>query len=180
MQQQSFGNRSITNNTLISDLAYGYAITIHRSQGSEYPFVIIPIQESQSAMLSRELLYTAITRASWVVILIGSRRAIAQAIKNPHNQRHTGLKRFPYFPCQTLYTQESCLNSARFLHHPFPAIKEFSCEYFCDQRQTGFRRAYQLYSHAKRRNTKCHTQIHLLIPTATFSSRGTPDRRTTA
>jgi UvrD-like helicase C-terminal domain len=77
---------------LISDLAHGYVITIHRSQGSEYPFVIIPIYESQSAMLSRELLYTAITRASWMVVLIGSRRAIAQAIKNSHNHRHTGLK----------------------------------------------------------------------------------------
>jgi exodeoxyribonuclease V alpha subunit len=49
--------------TSFPELVHGFAITIHRSQGSEYPFVIIPVHESQSVMLTRELLYTALTRA---------------------------------------------------------------------------------------------------------------------
>lgn len=78
--------------TYFAQLSHGFAITIHRSQGSEYPFVIIPIHESQSVMLSRELLYTALTRGRKMVVLIGSRRAFMQAISTIRSNRRTGLK----------------------------------------------------------------------------------------
>jgi exodeoxyribonuclease V alpha subunit len=88
-----FGNRSVTyDQNSFLDLAPGYAITIHRSQGSEYPFVIIPIHESQGIMLTRELLYTALTRGKRMVVLIGSRRAFTQAITSTRSHRLTGLK----------------------------------------------------------------------------------------
>jgi exodeoxyribonuclease V alpha subunit len=88
-----FGERRVTYpRSASASLAHGFAITIRRSQGSEYPFVIIPVHESQGAMLSRELLYTALTRGKRMVVFIGSRRAFAQAIGNTRNHRHTGLK----------------------------------------------------------------------------------------
>jgi exodeoxyribonuclease V alpha subunit len=74
------------------ELSHGFAITIHRSQGSEYPFVIIPVHESQSRMLTRELLYTALTRGRKMVVFIGSRRAFRQAISATGSKRRTGLK----------------------------------------------------------------------------------------
>ncbi len=88
-----FGERRVTYpRSAFASLAHGFAITIHRSQGSEYPFVIIPVHECQSAMLSRELLYTAMTRGKRMVVFIGSRRAFEQAIGNTRNHRYTGLK----------------------------------------------------------------------------------------
>jgi exodeoxyribonuclease V alpha subunit len=88
-----FGGRSVTYpRSAFASLTHGFAITIHRSQGSEYPFVIIPVHESQGAMLTRELLYTALTRGKRMVVFIGSRRAFGQAIGNTRNHRHTGLK----------------------------------------------------------------------------------------
>ena len=88
-----FGERRVEYpQTSFSELAHGFAITIHRSQGSEYPFVIIPVHECQSVMLTRELLYTALTRGRKMVVLIGSRRAFMQAINTTRSNRHTGLK----------------------------------------------------------------------------------------
>jgi exodeoxyribonuclease V alpha subunit len=88
-----FGERRVEYpQTSFSELAHGFAITIHRSQGSEYPFVIIPVHECQSVMLTRELLYTALTRGRKMVALIGSRRAFMQAISATRSNRRTGLK----------------------------------------------------------------------------------------
>jgi len=88
-----FGERRVEYpQTSVSELAHGFAITIHRSQGSEYPFVIIPVHESQSVMLTRELLYTALTRARKMVAIIGSRRAFMQAVSATRSNRRTGLK----------------------------------------------------------------------------------------
>jgi exodeoxyribonuclease V alpha subunit len=88
-----FGERRVEYpQTSFSELAHGFAITIHRSQGSEYPFVIIPVHECQSVMLTRELLYTALTRGRKMVALIGSRRAFMQAVSSTRSNRHTGLK----------------------------------------------------------------------------------------
>ena len=56
-------------------------MTIHRSQGSEYPAVVIPLTTSAWMMLQRNLLYTAVTRAKKLVVLVGSRRALAQAVR---------------------------------------------------------------------------------------------------
>lgn len=65
----------------LDELAHAYAVTIHRSQGSEYPAVVIPVTTSAWMMLQRNLLYTAVTRAKKLVVLVGSRRAIAQAVR---------------------------------------------------------------------------------------------------
>ena len=76
----------------ISELDLSYAITIHKSQGSEYPAVVIPILSQHYIMLQRNLLYTAITRAKRLVVLVGSKRAIAIAIRNNKVQlRYTNL-----------------------------------------------------------------------------------------
>jgi len=64
------------------ELSHAYAISVHRSQGSEYPAIVLPIMTQHYMMLQRNLLYTAITRARRLVVLIGSRKAIAMAIRN--------------------------------------------------------------------------------------------------
>src|SRR5690348_8359 len=76
----------------LDELAHAYAVTIHRSQGSEYPAVVIPLTTSSWMMLQRNLLYTAITRAKKLVVLAGSRRALAAAIRTKGaGRRHTAL-----------------------------------------------------------------------------------------
>ncbi|MEV7696171.1 ATP-dependent RecD-like DNA helicase [Streptomyces sp. NPDC086779] len=65
----------------LDELAHAYAMTIHRSQGSEYPAVVIPVTTSAWMMLQRNLLYTAVTRAKKLVVLVGSRKAIGQAVR---------------------------------------------------------------------------------------------------
>ncbi|MFD3568574.1 ATP-dependent RecD-like DNA helicase [Streptomyces sp. NPDC058667] len=76
----------------LDELAHAYAVTIHRSQGSEYPAVVIPVTMSAWMMLQRNLLYTAVTRARKLVVLVGSRRAIAQAVRTVSaGRRFTGL-----------------------------------------------------------------------------------------
>ena len=76
----------------LDELAHAYAVTIHRSQGSEYPAVIIPLTTSSWMMLRRNLLYTGVTRARKLIILAGSRRALAQAVRTPGaGRRHTAL-----------------------------------------------------------------------------------------
>jgi exodeoxyribonuclease V alpha subunit len=90
-----FGQRKVIySHTSLVQLTHGFAISVHRSQGSEYPFVIIPIHETQYPMLSRELLYTALTRGQQMVVLIGSRSTLETAIENTvRGKLHTGLKR---------------------------------------------------------------------------------------
>jgi exodeoxyribonuclease V alpha subunit len=76
----------------LDELAHAYAVTIHRSQGSEYPAVAIPLTTSSWVMLQRNLLYTAITRARKLVVLAGSRRALAAAVRTAGaGRRHTAL-----------------------------------------------------------------------------------------
>lgn len=89
-----FGSKEVKySRSSLPQLTPGFAITIHRSQGSEYPFVVIPIHESQQPMLSRELLYTAITRGQQMVFLVGSRRALEMAIETTvRGKLQTGLK----------------------------------------------------------------------------------------
>ncbi|MBY8880833.1 SF1B family DNA helicase RecD2 [Actinacidiphila acidipaludis] len=65
----------------LDELVHAYAVTIHRSQGSEYPAVVIPVTTGAWMMLQRNLLYTAVTRAKRLVVLVGSRRAIGQAVR---------------------------------------------------------------------------------------------------
>ncbi|MFP8906951.1 SF1B family DNA helicase RecD2 [Streptomyces atacamensis] len=65
----------------LDELAHAYAVTIHRSQGSEYPAVVVPVTTGAWMMLQRNLLYTAVTRAKRLVVLVGSRRALGQAVR---------------------------------------------------------------------------------------------------
>ena len=75
------------------ELVMAYAMTIHKSQGSEFDVCIIPMNYSDYIMLQRNLLYTAVTRAKQKVILIGDKKAFAQAIReNKEINRHTRLK----------------------------------------------------------------------------------------
>ncbi len=69
-----------------------YAISVHKSQGSEYPAVIVPVSTQHYLLLQRNLLYTAITRAKRLVVLIGTKKALAIAIRNNKpQQRYTWL-----------------------------------------------------------------------------------------
>lgn len=79
----------------IEELVLAYAITIHKSQGSEYPAVICPITTHHYIMLQRNLIYTAITRAKELVVLIGTKKALAIAIGNNRvKERYTSLRKF--------------------------------------------------------------------------------------
>ena len=74
------------------DLVHAFAISVHKSQGSEYPCVVIPMTTQHYMMLHRNLLYTAVTRAKKLVILVGTRRAIQIAVKNNKvSERYTAL-----------------------------------------------------------------------------------------
>jgi exodeoxyribonuclease V alpha subunit len=76
----------------LDELAHAYAVTIHRSQGSEYPAVVIPLTMGSWMMLQRNLLYTGVTRAKRLVVLAGSRRALAVAVRTKGaGRRHTAL-----------------------------------------------------------------------------------------
>ena len=76
----------------LDELAHAYAVTIHRSQGSEYPAVVIPLTTSSWMMLQRNLLYTGVTRAKRLVVLAGSRRALATAVRTKGaGRRYTAL-----------------------------------------------------------------------------------------
>ena len=76
-----------------SDLALAYAISIHKSQGSEYPIVVIPLLKAHFMMLQRNLLYTAITRGKKKVYLVGEPAAYGMAVRNHEAKvRSTHLK----------------------------------------------------------------------------------------
>ena len=89
-----FDGRSVEyEDTDLDELTLAYATTIHKSQGSEYPVVVIPLLMTHFVMLQRNLIYTGITRAKKICIIIGTTKALAYAI---HNQvvlkRNTKLK----------------------------------------------------------------------------------------
>jgi exodeoxyribonuclease V alpha subunit len=71
----------------LDTLVPAYAATIHKSQGSEYPAVVIPVMTQHYAMLQRNLLYTGVTRGKKLVILVGQQRAVAIAVKNVSGRR---------------------------------------------------------------------------------------------
>jgi len=75
------------------EISLAYATSIHKSQGSEYPVVILPLHTSHYMMLYRSILYTAVTRGKSLVIVVGSRKALGMAIRNVRVEiRNTGLK----------------------------------------------------------------------------------------
>lgn len=71
----------------LDTLVLAYAATIHKSQGSEYPAVIIPVLTQHYSMLQRNLLYTGVTRGKRLVVLVGQRRAVAIAVRNATARR---------------------------------------------------------------------------------------------
>ena len=77
----------------LDDLEPAYAVTVHKSQGSEYPAVILPLLSGPSGLFNRNLLYTAVTRARDCVVILGSRQTVASMTANiRENRRYTGLK----------------------------------------------------------------------------------------
>lgn len=78
----------------LDELVHAYAVSIHKSQGSEFPVVVIPLLTQHYMMLQRNLLYTGVTRARKMVVLVGSRQAIAMAVRNDRiAMRNTRLAR---------------------------------------------------------------------------------------
>jgi exodeoxyribonuclease V alpha subunit len=76
----------------MDELVHAYAVSVHKSQGSEYRAVVLPVLSQHYVMLQRNLLYTAVTRAKELVVLVGNRRAIGIAVGNDKiGERHTAL-----------------------------------------------------------------------------------------
>jgi exodeoxyribonuclease V alpha subunit len=76
----------------IDEIGLAYATSVHKSQGSEYPVVVIPLHTSHYLLLHRSILYTAVTRGKKLVVIVGSRKALAMAIRNFRvEKRNTGL-----------------------------------------------------------------------------------------
>jgi hypothetical protein len=71
----------------LDELVLAYATTIHKSQGSEYPAVVIPLTTQHYTMLARNLLYTGVTRGKKLVVLLGQTKALAIAVKNQGGRR---------------------------------------------------------------------------------------------
>jgi len=77
----------------LDELVHAFAMSIHKAQGSEYPAVVIPILTTHYMMLQRNLLYTAVTRAKRLVVLVGQPRAISLAVRNDKvTERFSGLQ----------------------------------------------------------------------------------------
>jgi exodeoxyribonuclease V alpha subunit len=78
--------------TQLDEIELAYAITIHKSQGSEYPAVIMPLLSGPKMLFNRNLLYTGVTRAKNCVTILGSSRTLQEMIDNNYqNRRYTGL-----------------------------------------------------------------------------------------
>lgn len=78
----------------LDEIVPAYAVSIHKSQGSEFPAVVIPVLTQHYILLQRNLIYTAITRGKRLVVLVGTRKALAMAVgRNDQHKRHTGLCR---------------------------------------------------------------------------------------
>ena len=91
-----FDDRSVNYDfSYLEELEHAYAITVHKSQGSEYPIVIIPMYRAPEMLLTRNLLYTAVTRAQRMVIIVGESEIVAKMVENnKQSHRFTGLARF--------------------------------------------------------------------------------------
>lgn len=89
------GKRCLYGFDQLDDLILAYAATVHKSQGSEFKVVIMPISYGPPMLLSRNVLYTAITRAKELVVLVGDERYLHEMIRNNNNrERHSGLGQF--------------------------------------------------------------------------------------
>jgi exodeoxyribonuclease V alpha subunit len=77
----------------LDEIVMAYAVSVHKSQGSEYPVIVMPILTQHYMLLQRNLLYTGITRGKKLVILVGTKKALAIAIKNNKPQKRYTLLR---------------------------------------------------------------------------------------
>ena len=94
--------------TELDELVLAYAVTIHKAQGSEYPIVVMPFTMSHFVMLQRNLLYTGVTRAKKILVLIGEKKAVYYAIKNETTtERNTKLADRLKIGSQELQSMES-------------------------------------------------------------------------
>ena len=80
------GRLVVYDRTELDQLTHGYAASVHKSQGSEYPAVVISLATQHFMMLERSLIYTAVTRGKRLVVVVGSRRALGMAIRNMRSQ----------------------------------------------------------------------------------------------
>jgi len=77
----------------IEELEHAYAITIHKSQGSEFPVVVMPLLSGPSMLYTRNLLYTGVTRARQLLVIVGEEMIIKNMVENNNTKkRNTGLK----------------------------------------------------------------------------------------
>ena len=105
----------------LEDLRLAYAISIHKSQGSEYDYVILPILPSYSIMLRKKLIYTAITRAKKKVIILGKLDALEKAIHNPDPIRQTSL----YQRIEDVQENSNLINDSNI---PFATLGEYDMD----------------------------------------------------
>ena len=77
----------------LDELQPSFAMTVHRAQGSEFPAVVVPVLTQHYPMLQRNLLYTAITRGRKLVVVVGSRRALAMAVRNDRPRERNSMLR---------------------------------------------------------------------------------------
>lgn len=75
----------------MDELVHAYAVSVHKSQGSEYPAVVIPLLTQHYMLLQRNLLYTAVTRGKKLVVLVGTRKALAIAVRNDRREKRYSL-----------------------------------------------------------------------------------------
>jgi exodeoxyribonuclease V alpha subunit len=76
----------------LDEVSLAYAITIHKSQGSEFPAVVIPIAMQHYMLLERNLIYTGITRARKFLVVVGQKKALGMAVRNDQSRkRYSGL-----------------------------------------------------------------------------------------
>jgi exodeoxyribonuclease V alpha subunit len=76
----------------LDELSLAYAITIHKSQGSEFPAMVVPLAMQHYLLLQRNLVYTAMTRGKRLVVLVGQKKALAIAVRNDRSaERFSGL-----------------------------------------------------------------------------------------
>jgi exodeoxyribonuclease V alpha subunit len=90
----TFDGRSVDYDyTDLDEIVLAYAVSVHKSQGSEYPAVIIPILTQHYMLLQRNLIYTAVTRGRKLVVIVGTRKALAIGVKNDKTEkRYTYLR----------------------------------------------------------------------------------------
>ena len=79
--------------TELDEVVLAYATTIHKSQGSEYPIVVMPVMMSHYVMLQRNLIYTGVTRAKKILVMIGTKKALAYAVHNVTVKKRNTLLR---------------------------------------------------------------------------------------